>query len=50
MKLNIKQRETQGTNRGLRYRRKAAREFDEAVYRYRYRSLVEGIFLSLIHI
>lgn len=42
MKPNIKQRETRGRNRGLRYRRKAAGEFDEAVYRYR--SLVEGIF------
>jgi len=42
MKPNIKQRETEGANRGLRYRRKAAEEFDEAVYRYR--SLIEGIF------
>ncbi|MBT0160991.1 transposase, partial [Candidatus Bathyarchaeota archaeon A05DMB-2] len=42
MKPNIKQRETPGRNRGLRYRRKAAGEFDEAVYRYR--GLVEGIF------
>ncbi|MEM3551407.1 MAG: transposase [Candidatus Bathyarchaeia archaeon] len=42
MKPNIKQRITQGRNRGLRYRRKAAEEFDEAVYRYR--GLIEGIF------
>jgi len=42
MKPNMKQRETPGRNRGLRYRRKAAEEFDEAVYRYR--GLIEGIF------
>ena len=42
MKPNIKQRETEGTNRGLRYRRKAREEFDEALYRFR--GLVEGIF------
>lgn len=42
MTPNIKQRGTEGTNRGLRYRRRAAEEFDEAVYRYR--GLVEGIF------
>jgi hypothetical protein len=42
MKPNIKQRKTEGTNRGLRYRRRAAEEFNEAVYRYR--GLVEGIF------
>lgn len=42
MKPNIKQRKTRGTNRGLRYRRWAAVEFDEALYRYR--GLVEGIF------
>ena len=42
MKPNIKQRETRGRNRGLRYRKKAAGEFDEAVYRYR--GLIEGIF------
>jgi IS5 family transposase len=42
MKPNIKQRETEGTNRGLRHRRRAAEEFNEVVYRYR--GLVEGIF------
>lgn len=42
MRPNIKQRETEGANRGLRYRRRAAGEFDGAVYRYR--GLVEGIF------
>jgi hypothetical protein len=42
MKSNIKQRETRGRNRGLRYRKKAAKEFDEAVYRCR--GLIEGIF------
>jgi len=42
MKPNIKQRETRGTNRGLRYRRRAAGEFDEAVYRYR--GLTEAVF------
>jgi len=42
MKPNIKQRDTLGRNRGLRYRKKAAEEFDEAVYRYR--GLIEGIF------
>jgi hypothetical protein len=42
MKPNIKQRETEGANRGLRFRRRAAEEFDEAVYRYR--GLIEGIF------
>lgn len=42
MKPNIKQRKTEGTNRGLRYRRRAAEEFNEALYRYR--RLVEGIF------
>ena len=42
MKPNIKQRETLGRNRGLRYRKKAAEEFDEAVYRYR--GLIEGTF------
>ncbi len=42
MKPNIKQRKTEGTNRGLRYRRRAAEEFNDAVYRYR--GLVEGIF------
>ena len=35
MKPNIKQRKTRGTNRGLRYRRRADDEFDETVYRYR---------------
>ena len=42
MKPNIKQREKEGTNRGLRFRRRAAEEFNDALYRYR--SLVEGIF------
>jgi len=42
MKPNIKQRETEGTNRGLRFRRKAGKEFDEALYHFR--GLVEGIF------
>ncbi|TLN00726.1 transposase [bacterium] len=42
MKPNIKQRETEGPNRGLRHRRRAAEEFNEVVYRYR--GLVEGIF------
>lgn len=42
MKPNIKQRKTPKVNRGLRYRRRAAEEFNEAVYRYR--GLVEGIF------
>lgn len=42
MKPNIKQRKTQGTNRGLRFRKKAAEEFDKALYRFR--GLVEGIF------
>ena len=42
MKPNIKQRRTEGTNRGLRHRRRAAEEFNSAVYRYR--GLVEGIF------
>jgi hypothetical protein len=42
MKPNIKQRETAGTNRGLRFRRRAAEEFDELTYHYR--GLVEGIF------
>ena len=35
MKPNIKQRITQGKNRNLKYRRRAAEEFDEAAYRYR---------------
>lgn len=42
MKPNIKQRETEGTNRRLRFRRKAGEEFDEVLYRWR--GLVEGIF------
>jgi len=42
MKPNIKQRETAGRNRGLRFRRKAGEEFDEALYHFR--GLVEGIF------
>jgi len=42
MKPNIKQRETEGTNRGLRFRKKAAEEFDEVLYHWR--ALVEGIF------
>lgn len=42
MKPNIKQRETAGRNRGLRFRRRAGEEFDEALYHFR--GLVEGIF------
>ena len=42
MRPNIKQREKEGTNRGLRFRRRAAKEFNDAIYRYR--GLVEGIF------
>lgn len=42
MNPNIKRRETKGTNRGLRFRKKAAKEFDKALYRWR--GLVEGIF------
>lgn len=42
MKPNIKQRETEGTNKGLRFRKKAAEEFDEVLYHWR--GLVEGIF------
>jgi hypothetical protein len=44
MKPNIKQRETKGANRGLRFRKKAAEEFDEVLYHFR--GLVEGIFGS----
>jgi hypothetical protein len=44
MKPNIKQRKTEGTNRGLRFRKKAAQEFDEALYHWR--GLVEGVFGS----
>mgnify|MGYP001056352942 CR=1 FL=1 len=39
---NIKQRETSGSNRGRRFRRRAAEEFNPQVYRFR--GLVEGIF------
>ena len=39
---NIKQRETKGRNRGKRFRRRAAEEFNPHVYRFR--GLVEGIF------
>lgn len=42
MKPNIKQRGKEGTNRSLRFRRRAAEEFNDALYRYR--GLVEGIF------
>ena len=35
MKPNIKQRETGGVNRGLRFRRKAALEFDVEIYHFR---------------
>ncbi len=42
MKPNIKQRKTPGRNKGLKYRRRAAAEFNETVYRYR--GLIEGIF------
>lgn len=42
MRPNIKRRETAGTNRGLRFRRRAGEEFDEALYHWR--GLVEGIF------
>jgi hypothetical protein len=33
MKPNIKQRETPKVNRGLRFRRRAAKKFNQAVYR-----------------
>jgi len=39
---NIKQRETRGSNRGKRFRRRAAEEFNPQIYRFR--GLVEGIF------
>ena len=39
---NIKQRETYGNNRGRRFRRRAATEFNQSIYRYR--GLIEGIF------
>ena len=39
---NIKHRETHGRNRCRRFRKRAANEFDQAIYRYR--GLVEGIF------
>ena len=39
---NIKQRETKGSNRGKRFRRRAAEEFNPGIYRFR--GLVEGIF------
>lgn len=39
---NIKQRETHGKNRGKRFRRRAAEEFNPQIYRFR--GLVEGIF------
>lgn len=42
MKPNIKQRDMAGKNRGLRFRKRAGEEFDEALYRFR--GLVEGIF------
>lgn len=43
LRPNIKQRRKGGRrNRGLRFRRRAGEEFDEAAYRYR--GLVEGIF------
>lgn len=45
MKPNIKQRKTGGANRGLRFRKKAALEFDLEVYHFR--GLVEGIFGAL---
>jgi len=45
MKPNMKQRETGGANRGLRFRKKAALEFDVEVYHFR--GLVEGIFGAL---
>jgi hypothetical protein len=44
MKPNIKQRDTEGTNRRLRFRKEAGQEFDEVLYRWR--GLVEGIFGS----
>jgi len=44
LKPNIKQRQTHGRNRGLRFRRRAAQEFN--VDAYQYRLLVEGIFGS----
>jgi len=39
---NIKQRETHGRNRGRRFRKQAAEEFNQDIYRYR--GLIEGIF------
>jgi len=39
---NIKQRETHGRNRGRRFRKRAANEFNEDIYRYC--GLIEGIF------
>jgi len=39
---NIKQRKTSGSNRGKRFRRRAAEEFNPQIYRFR--GLVEGIF------
>ncbi len=42
MRPNIKQRETGGKNRGKRFRRRAAEEFNPDIYRYR--GLVEAIF------
>lgn len=45
MKPNIKQRKTGGANRGLRFRKKAACEFNVEVYHFR--GLVEGIFGAL---
>jgi len=45
MKPNIKQRKTGGANKGLRFRKKAALEFDVAIYHFR--GLVEGVFGAL---
>jgi IS5 family transposase len=45
MKPNIKQRKTGGANKGLRFRKKAALEFDVEIYHFR--GLVEGVFGAL---
>jgi len=42
MKPNVKQRGKEGTNRGLRYRRRIAKEFNGVLHHYQ--GLVEGIF------
>ena len=45
MKPNIKQRKTGGANKGLRFRKKAASEFNVEIYHFR--GLVEGVFGAL---